>query len=371
MAVRLRLADVLVPAMLLLVGGVELVLAQPDGWGVGLLLEGLAAAVLVARRHAPLVVGTTAAVIVLAMPWVGPELEDVAAPILFIAVCGYSFARWIPGLRGLLGIGVILAVLLADYLVDPRGHDITDVVFVAALVLPPYVVGRITRRLADQAQQLREQQAVLTELAVRDERDRIARELHDVIAHSISAMVVQAAAAEDLVRTDPERAAGLLRSVTACGRRALDETGRLLHLVRDDADDVDELGLHPPPGVRDLPALVESFRAAGLQVDAELEPPDPLPDGVDLSAYRIVQEALTNAARHGRGAVRLGVGVERGQLRVRCVNQVAADDEPGSGLGLRGMGERVAMLRGTLVSGVTAEGFVVDVRLPLVPEPVW
>jgi signal transduction histidine kinase len=302
------------------------------------------------------------------MPWIGPELEDDAAPILFIAVCGYSFARWLPDLRGLLGIGVILGVLLADYVADPRAHDVTDVVFVAALVLPPYVVGRITRRLAVQAEQLRAQQAALTELAVRDERDRIARELHDVIAHSISAMVVQTAAAEDLLRSDPDRAAQLLDSVAAAGRRALAETGRLLHLVRDDTD---ELGLQPPPGIADLPALVASFRAAGLPVDAELAPPESLPAGFDLSVYRIVQEALTNAARHGHGTVRLAVRVEGGRLRIRCANAVAADDAPGGGLGLRGMQERVDMLGGTLTSGPAEGGFALAVDLPLAVEPAW
>jgi len=258
-------------------------------------------------------------------------------------------------------------VLLVDYVTDPHSHNATDVVFVAALVLPPYVVGRITRRLAVQSEQLREQQAALTELAVRDERDRIARELHDVIAHSISAMVVQTAAAEDLLRTDPERASVLLRSVAATGRRALAETGRLLYLVRDDSD---ELGLHPAPGLADLPALVQSFRETGLEVHAELAAPESLPGGFDVSVYRIVQEALTNAARHGHGVVRLAVGVEGARLRIRCANAVAPDDAPGSGLGLRGMQERVEMLGGTLSSGASADGFVLEVELPLVAEPV-
>jgi signal transduction histidine kinase len=362
-----QVTDLVVPAMLLVVGSVELALAQPGGWQVGILLEAVAATVLVGRRRSPLLAGSVAAVVVLAMPWLGPELDEAAAPILFIAVCGYSFARWIPGLRGLFGIGLVLAVLLSDYATDPRSHNASDVVFVAALVLPPYVVGRITRRLAVQSQQLREQQAMLTNLAVRDERDRIARELHDVIAHSISAMVVQTAAAEDLLRSDPERAALLLRSVAAAGRRALAETGRLLHLVRDDTD---ELGLHPPPGLADLPALVESFRETGLQVHAELAPPESLPGGFDVSVYRIVQEALTNASRHGRGVVQLAVGVEGARLRVRCVNAVATDDASGSGLGLRGMQERVDMLGGTLSSGASSDGFVLDVDLPLTAEPV-
>src|SRR5690349_23804590 len=104
---------------------------------------------------------------------------------------------------------------------------------------------------------LERQQELVRQQAVREERGRIARELHDVIAHSVSAMVVQTAAAQDLVRTDPARAEGVLRDVADIGRRALVETGRLLHVIRDDSD---ELGLDPAPGVADLERLVQEFR---------------------------------------------------------------------------------------------------------------
>ena len=103
---------------------------------------------------------------------------------------------------------------------------------------------------------------MIRDQAVQGERDRIARELHDVIAHSISAMVVQTAAAQDLMQTQPERAKQMLDAVAETGRSALAETGRLLHLVRDEAD---ELGLRPAPSVTDLPALVQSFREGGLE----------------------------------------------------------------------------------------------------------
>ncbi len=118
---------------------------------------------------------------------------------------------------------------------------------------------------------------LVTREAVRAERDRIARELHDVIAHSVSAMVVQTAAAQDLVRTDPDRAERVLRDVADTGRRALVETGRLLHVIRDDAD---ELGLNPAPGVADLDRLVQEFRAEGLDVDLSVD------DGLAPAACR-------------------------------------------------------------------------------------
>jgi len=194
------------------------------------------------------------------------------------------------------------------------------------------------------------------------------RELHDVIAHSLSAMVVQTAAAQDLVRTSPDRATALLQSVADAGRKALEETGRLLHLIRDDAD---ELGLRPAPGIADVPALVAAFRDSGLAVDADLTPPPaPLSGGVDVSAYRVVQELLTNALKHGKSPVRLAVESTPDRLRITCTNPVGtARVVAGSGLGLQGMAERVHLLGGTLDWRRSLDdGFVVDVVIPLARE---
>ena len=204
----------------------------------------------------------------------------------------------------------------------------------------------MTRRLADQAEQLRRQQELIHDQAVREERDRIARELHDVIAHSLSAMVVQTAAAQDLVRREPDRASGMLDAVAETGRRALAETGRLLHLIRDDGD---ELGLRPAPGLADLPDLVTAFRDHGLDVEADLSLPGaPLTGGIDVSAYRVVQEALTNAHRHGTGLAAVHVRPEGTNLRIDIENQVDGSGRPdGSGFGLVGMRERVTAAGGT------------------------
>jgi signal transduction histidine kinase len=360
----IRTYDVLVPAAVLAVATAEAAGSGLRDWGAAVAVQTITAALLVGRRHQPLVLCTAAGLVLLSLPWFGPQLDELAAPILFIAVIGYSLARWIADLRGLIGMAGLLAVMLADYLVvDDRSHDITDLVFVLSLFVPPYVVGRIARRLAQQSELLAQQSEQLRDQAVRDERDRIARELHDVIAHSVSAMVVQTAAAQDLVRSSPDRALALLESVAETGRRTLAETGRLLHLVRDEAD---ELGLQPAPGVGDLPALVEEFRAAGLEVDARLDLPDaPLPGGVDVSAYRVVQEALTNVLKHADGAARLDVETVAGALRIRCANRVGAGTGSGSGLGLAGMSERVALLGGTLEQGRTGDRFEVEAVIPL------
>jgi signal transduction histidine kinase len=363
---RLGWRDALVPAGLLVLGAVELVTTTPGQWGWGLALEASSAVLLVGRRRAPLVLSTLAIVVLLLMPWIGPALDQAAAPIMFMAVAVYSLARWVPDYRGLVGVAAALLMLLGDYaFVDSRGHDVSDVFFVLALVIPPYVLGRITRRLADHNALLRQNQELVRRDAVRGERDRIAREMHDVIAHSISAMVVQTSAAEDLVRTDPDRAARVLGEVAATGRRALVETGKLLHVLRDEAD---EMALGPAPGVDDLPTLVKGFRDSGLDVDLDLpEALPPLSPGVDVSVYRIVQEALTNALKHGSGrtaSVRVSSGP--GTLAIDATNPTGSEAAGGgSGLGLLGMAERVSLLGGRLTHGCDGDQFRVSVTVPV------
>ena len=172
-----------------------------------------------------------------------------------------------------------------------------------------------------------------------------------MIAHSLSAMVVQTAAAQDLVRRRPDEAAALLESVARTGREALAETGRLLHVIRDDAD---ELGLRPQPGLADVPVLVDRLREGGLQVDAELDLAGrTVPGGVDVSAYRVVQEALTNAVRHGRGRATLRVAAHGRRPRDPLHQPANGHATSGAGLGLLGMAERVAVLGGRVRTGPT------------------
>ncbi len=353
------------PAAIIVMAALELALVRPNGWGYGLAFETMAAFLLIWRRIWPLITSTAAAAILLLLPWFGPQLNELSTPMLTLVLICYSLGRWIPNLRGLIGIGLLLVMFLVDFLfVDLRSHDFTDVVFVSTLAIPPYVFGRITRKLAVQSEQLACQQALIRDEAVRAERERIARELHDVIAHSLSAMVVQTAAAQDLIRTSPDRAARFLQTVADTGRSALEETGRLLHLIRDESH---ELGLSPAPGLADVPALVTAFRASGLEVEADLVPPGvPLPPGADVSAYRVVEELLTNALKHGAGRAQLAVKSTTGHLVISCANAVGkASPVTGSGLGLKGIAERVGMLGGTLDQHRNDGRFVVDVDIPL------
>ena len=358
--------DVAVPGALLFVGVVELSLFSGEGRLAAAGLEALAAVILVFRRIHPVVVAPLVSLAATAIVYTGPDMNEPAAPILFYIVAIYALGRYARGhASGLTGLALLLLLIFTDfYVLKPEDHDVTDLMFVLSLAVPPYIFGRVTRRLAEQAELLERQSEQLRDQAVRDERDRIARELHDVIAHSVSAMVVQTAAAQDLIRTDPRRAAAILEAVAGAGREALAETGRLLHLIRDDAD---ELGLKPAPGLADVPALVESFREGGLAVDADLELPDqPVPGGVDVSAYRVVQEALTNAGRYGAGPVQLAVAAPDGVLRIRCSNGVnGTAAATGAGLGLQGMAERVAILGGTLRHGPVGDRFELDAVIPL------
>jgi signal transduction histidine kinase len=234
---------------------------------------------------------------------------------------------------------------------------------------------RLRRAAAERhAADLQREQEQRAALAVAAERARITRELHDVVAHGMSVMVVQAQAAEAALRSEPDTAATALGHVIDTGRASLAEMRRLLGVVRRASDAGPQLA--PLPGVSALPALIDQVRVAGTPVTLEVDgPPVPLPAAVDLSAYRIVQEALTNTRRHaGNGAcatVRLAYGPTQLEIDV-------ADDGKGGrtdrhrtdphrgGNGLRGIAERVGALGGTVAAGPRAGGgFAVHAVLPM------
>lgn len=383
--VALRRRDAAVPVALVALGTVELLDLGVDGLAAAIGLEVLACALLVLRRRYPWAAPTAAGVLAMLLPYVGPELDEPAVPILVVGVASWTLGRHLPDLRGLASMVVFLLVILSDYaFTTDDAFDFSDVVFLLVVLLPPYLaglgartLGERNRRLADQAAELLRLAATVRVEAAAAERGRIARELHDVIAHSVSAMVVQASAASELVQSDPDQARTAIDEVTTTGRRALAETGRLLHLIRDASDELGLSGggLAPDPGLDQLPALVEGFRRHGLDVDLEVDGSlSGLPAGVDLSGYRIVQEALTNASKHGRDRrAHVRVHRQRATLRIRADNAAAP---PGTGvrstraagLGLVGMAERVSIFGGTLSHGVGPDGrWVLVAELP-VPE---
>jgi signal transduction histidine kinase len=205
--------------------------------------------------------------------------------------------------------------------------------------------------------------------AVEAERARIARDLHDVIAHSVSVMTVQAAEARRLLAETPERAREPLVSVEETGRQALAEMRRLLGILRTEDG---EATLVPQPGMADLGALLAQVRRAGLPVELHLEGgPEDLPPGIDLAAYRIVQEALANALEHaGRARARVTVRYGGGALDLEIADDGARGrDNGGIRGGLVAVRERVSVYGGELEAGPqTGGGYAVRAHLPLVPE---
>jgi signal transduction histidine kinase len=246
--------------------------------------------------------------------------------------------------------------------------DFASFFFSGTLAVAPWLFGRNIRarnlRLAA-AEREREQRA---QLAVSDERSRIARELHDVVAHSVGVIVVQAEGARRVFDQDPERAREALDSIERTARTALADMRRSLGVLRREDS---RRALAPQPGISDLEGLIEQARAGGLAVELAVEGERvSLPQGIDLSAYRIVQEALTNVIKHA-GAVRALVTVRYGDSELELE---VADDGPGppvggadgSGLGIVGMRERVESHGGELHTGPGPQGgFVVRASLPL------
>jgi signal transduction histidine kinase len=246
------------------------------------------------------------------------------------------------------------------------------VVLVAAWAIGDNVRRRhayLTRVQAREAA-IEEEQRERARVAVSEERARIARELHDVISHNVSVMVLQAAAGADVFATHPERSREALGAIEAAGREALAELRRLLSVV--DAPGDEGAGLAPPPGLTRLPELVERVRATGLDVCLTVTGDDrALPAGIDFSAYRIVQEALTNTLKHGHAATaRVNLRVGERMLDVEIVDDgtaaARADARTGRGHGLIGMRERAAVFGGELQAGPrSGGGFAVRASIPL------
>ena len=244
-----------------------------------------------------------------------------------------------------------------------------------SVVTAAWVLGRSARTrhalieaLEDRARSLERAHREEALRIAADERARIARELHDVVAHSLGVIVVQAGAGRRVASTEPEEAREALATIEKTGREALREMRRLLGVLRSEANP----GREPQPGLAHVDGLVERFREAGLEVDAHLEGlPSPLvPASVDLSAYRILQEALTNSLKHAPGSrISLQVRVLERELSLEVTddgNGAAPGLAAGvGGLGVTGMRERVAMFGGELSAGpLPGRGWRVAARLP-------
>ena len=323
---------------------------------------------LIWRRRQPLRVH----IIVMAASFVSLSDQLLSGPIFALVISLYSLGRYeADKRRSVLGVLAAL-VLIAFYRLLLGPPDGNDPITLLAGFLVWYVGRRIRfrgeylRLLKERAEQLEREQHAEAEKAVTEERTRIARELHDIVAHQVSLMTVQAGAAKVVAGKNPGAARDAMASVETAGRQALDELRHLMGVLRPGARGDERL---PQPGLQYLTRLIEDFRKTGLSVAVAIDPDlPPLPARVDLSLYRIVQEALTNVLKHaGPGAntsVTLSSSAE--QLEVVIENdQAGAASLPGTGYGIAGMRERAEVLGGTVDAGPAGPGrFCVRATLP-------
>ena len=293
---------------------------------------------------------------------------QLAGPVIAL----YSVARHHER-RVSLAATAVTALALAVSTASRAAESPLFAIAICLVLVAAWAIGDNVRRRHAYLTRVRAREAAIEEeqrerarLAVAAERARIARELHDVISHNVSVMVLQAAAGADVFATHPERAREALGSIEAAGREALAELRRLLSVVHASGDE--GASLAPPPGLTRLPELVERVRATGLDVCLTVSGDGrALPAGVDFSAYRIVQEALTNTLKHAHATTaRVDLRFGAHSLEVEIVDDgTTAGEAPGRGQGLIGMRERAAVFGGELQAGPRSQGgFGVRASIP-------
>ena len=361
-----RLVDAAL-ALVLLAGTMpQLILLPTNGLPEPLAARAVAGALVVLpvafRRRWPIVcvcVQSACSLLVAAPPTYAGAL---ALFIGYYSIGAYSRHR-LAGLAVPVGMAALLAAIGI-----PNGWNAVLPAWVLTLFggAGVWLAGNAVRDLQERAGRLERERELSAQVAVATERARIARELHDVVAHSVSVMVVQAGAARTMIERRPEGATEALRAVEEQGRGALDELRRLLGLLSEEAGGA---ALAPAPGLDAVGALVEGVTAADLPVELTVTGRRPLPPGLDVTAYRIVQEALTNALKHAHGArAEVVVAMDAASLRIEVTNTAGHPvlGAPGAGLGLLGMRERVALFGGELEAGPLGDGgFRVAARFPL------
>ncbi len=294
---------------------------------------------------------------------------------MFVLVAGISLhsTRW----RALLAAGLGAVAISVGVWLQPEGVA-TASTWVASLlaVAVAWLWGENLRNrrarwaaMEERARRLEAEREERDRQAVTDERLRIARELHDVVAHSMSVIAVQSGVANHVIDSRPAQARQALATIEATSRSALVELRRLLGVLRQGDDPV--ASLEPNPGMAEIGRLADQIRSAGVKVELKVEgEPGDLPPGVDLSAFRIAQEGLTNVLKHGGGVARMVVRYSPGAVAVEIADDGRAgttDEAPaeGTGHGLIGMRERVAVFGGEMTAGpVPGGGYRMAARLP-------
>jgi len=330
----------------------------------------LAAAPLTLRRRYPLAVLWIVLAAVLATPHDAPRLTFYAGVIAAYSAAAYSPYR-IPTLASL-----VVAVLMVNTRTDAPLPTVPTQ-YAPLLILVPIVVAayglRTWKHRTDQTRTqlstLEQKQAESLRRAAEHERARIARELHDVVTHNVSMMVIQAGAARKVMATAPDQAREALLSVEAGGRAAMAELRHVMGLLTMDTN-TDSPDLTPQPGLPQVPALIDRVRDAGTPVELTVTgKPRPLPPGVELAAYRVVQEALTNIMKHTTGAtatVAIDHGTDHFRVEITNTGSPSTGATTGTGQGLIGLRERLTVYRGTLRAGPRPHGgYRVTALIPL------
>jgi signal transduction histidine kinase len=298
------------------------------------------------------------------------SLQALYSEITCAGIAAYSIGaherRRLLGLLELVAVGGLAVAAFGGLQPSPLGPG------PFLVLLLPWLVGNEMRQsrarardLAERAGRLERERQLTLQVAQADERARIARELHDVIAHTVSVMVVQAGAARQVVDQSPQRAADTLRAVEDTGREAMGELRRVLGVLGDG-----QPGLAPQPALAQVPALVASVREAGLPVDLDVKGARrALPATMELAAYRVIQEALTNAVKHsGLAPTRVAIEYVHDELKLEilCDGSGVRPAPAAPGRGVAGMRERVAVLGGRIEAGPGIEsGYNVRVWLPV------
>lgn len=321
------------------------------------------------RTRRPLEAATAVALAGLAQTVVGDQSPGTLMALVATLAVVYSAGAQCA--EGAASVG--LTVVLGSALLQERLDHGADYAFVTIEIGGVWLLGRAARTWRARATYAEQHQRDLARLAVAEERTRIARDLHDVVAHSLSVIAVQADAAEASLAVDASSTGQALRAIRGSARDALGDMRQMLYLLR--LEDAEENSSRDPArGVADLPRLVAGMEEAGLAVESRIQVSDDLPSGISLAAYRIAQEGLTNVRRHaGRVRTRLVVTSRDRELWVEVHNdapKAGSFSQPGnalsSGFGLIGVRERALAAGGRLDAGPTDDGgYALVARLPL------
>jgi signal transduction histidine kinase len=312
------------------------------------------------------------------LAWVLPAkvAEGSTAPFPSFLLAGFSVALYARRPAVAIGGGValfgVMFTALLSHFYEGGSLGVGDLAILSALLGGAWTSGWLVRQRAAQARRAMAESGDLARAAVSEERVRIARELHDVVAHSVSIIAVQAGAAEELIERDPQRARDHMASVRRTAREAMAEMRRLLDVLR-----TDDMSYSPQPGLARLDDLLEEVREAGVPVELIEEGERPhLPPGLDLVAFRVVQESLTNVRKHAPGAhakvlMRFGPGAfELEVANAPAGPPATVNGTVSGGHGLIGMRERVHLFGGSFGAGPSEDGgFLVHAVLPLSGEP--